>query len=541
MEYKPSVLIVDDLKDNILGIKLILKKENYEIYEANDGLEAVQKTKELKPDIILMDAMMPKMDGFEASAEIRKYEEFKRTPILMITALSAKEDKIKAIKCGINDFISKPIDRQEIIARCRSYTNAALINKKYILASKNPITDLPNKISLIEDLKSSKFSKLVLFRVFDYELLEEFYSENITSNIILEFSKQIYSLLAEDCEGSKLYHIHEGEFALLKNFEDKRPDISNAMSNCEQFSLNVKENIIKIGEYEYDIDIVISFCFGEHNTYEHARLGLNYAVKNKQRIVFANDIIEQVHKDAVHNIETIKMVKTALNSNKIISYFQPLYNNKTKKIEKYESLVRLIDSNDKIISPFFFLDTAKKGKYYTQITEHVINNSLDALKRCDMDISINLSATDIEDDYIRDLLLSYFSMNKSVASRIVLELLEDESFKNFDIVKGFIHKVKEFGVKIAIDDFGSGYSNFERLLDFEPDILKIDGSLIKNIHTDHFSRNIVETIYGFASKMGIKTVAEFVSNKEIFDIVNEIGIEYTQGYYISEPLASVDS
>ncbi len=93
------------------------------------------------------------------------------------------------------------------------------------------------------------------------------------------------------------------------------------------------------------------------------------------------------------------------------------------------------------------------------------------------------------------------------------------------------------GVKIAIDDFGVGYSNFERLLEYQPDILKIDGSLIKNIDNNPLSFNIVETIVAFAKKEHILTVAEYVENEDIFNILNDLGIDYSQGYYFGKPSA----
>ena len=539
MQNNPIILIVDDLKDNRLAMKIALKRENYDIKEAVNGQEAIELCKFLKPDIILMDAMMPVMDGYEATKIIKEMEDFNRTPILMVTALTEKNDKIKALNIGVNDFISKPFDKHELIARCKSYISLSQINKQYVHASRNPDTNLPNKSALLSDIGKCKNPKLVLFRIEDYELIEEFYTENIASKIEYEFANKIYDLVSEDCKNANLYHTSEGEFALLKDDIEYKITNEKAIKNCTQFYINTKESIIKFDDYEYDISIAISYAHGIDNLFEHSRVGLNHAIKEKEPIVFANDIIEQVHKDAKNNINTIKMVKAALSTNNVVSYFQPILNNKTNQIEKYESLVRIIDVNGKIISPFFFLDIAKKGKYYTQITERVINNSLKALETTTKDISINLSATDIENDYIRDMILKYLENNKDIASRIVFELLEDENVKDFNTISSFIDTVKNYGVQIAVDDFGAGYSNFERLLDFKPDILKIDGSLIKNIHTDTFSKNIVETIQNFATKMDIKTVAEFVHCREVLDVVNKIGIDYTQGYHISEPKSTI--
>ncbi len=103
----------------------------------------------------------------------------------------------------------------------------------------------------------------------------------------------------------------------------------------------------------------------------------------------------------------------------------------------------------------------------------------------------------------------------------------------------FIDDVKKLGVKIAIDDFGAGYSNFERLVNYQPDILKIDGCLIRDIETNSYSLSVVKTIVAFAKEQNIQIVAEFVENENIFDILNNLGIEYSQGYHFGKPAALV--
>ena len=118
---------------------------------------------------------------------------------------------------------------------------------------------------------------------------------------------------------------------------------------------------------------------------------------------------------------------------------------------------------------------------------------------------------------------------------MIFELVESEGIESFDDVKLFIDEIKTFGCKIAIDDFGTGYSNFEYLLKLEADIIKIDGSLIKNIDTDINNYNVVESIVSFAKKNNIKIVAEFVSSQKIQDKIILLDIEYSQGYLISEP------
>ena len=125
--------------------------------------------------------------------------------------------------------------------------------------------------------------------------------------------------------------------------------------------------------------------------------------------------------------------------------------------------------------------------------------------------------------------------SSDIAPWIIFELLESEGIENYKEVMSFIEDVKSYGAKIAIDDFGSGYSNFERIVELQIDFLKIDGSLIKNIHQNDDMKIITKTIVNFAKELGIKTVAEFVHSKEVLKEVEALGVDYAQGFYIGKP------
>ena len=133
-------------------------------------------------------------------------------------------------------------------------------------------------------------------------------------------------------------------------------------------------------------------------------------------------------------------------------------------------------------------------------------------------------------DFIRKKLLNFNNCDK-----IVFEILESEEIENFEVMKNFIHEIKAFGCKIAIDDFGSGYSNFSHILELDVDYLKIDASLIKNITTNDSSKVIVQGIVDFSKRLDIKTIAEYVETKEGVDLLTKLGIDYVQGYYIGKP------
>ena len=326
-----------------------------------------------------------------------------------------------------------------------------------------------------------------------------------------------------------------GSFALLTEFDSFYNSKLNIDEYLNSFVDNVKNSNLEFDNMEFDIHISVSYSIGKFMLYEDAKEGLSNTLKANTKVSFSNDSSIIAFKEAKKNLEMIKTVKIALDNYNIVSYFQPIINNKTKEIEKYESLVRLIDENGNILSPFQFLTVSKQGNYYNKITQRVLENSFKILHTINTKLSINISAIDIEKEQTRFYIYELLEQYKEDSHRIVFELLEDENVKNFEVIKEFISNVKSKGVQIAIDDFGAGYSNFERVLAFDPDIVKIDGSLIKNIEHNTFSKNIVETIVMFAKKQNIETIAEYVENKSIFNILNEIGVDYSQGYYFGKP------
>lgn len=538
MNNIPKVMIVDDQPDNLLAVKLALKKEGYDFLEANNGEEALALAIENNPDVILMDAIMPVMDGFEATKKILEVKSLERTPILMLTALSEQSDRIKAIEAGVSDFISKPFDKHEVIARCRSYINMSLMNKSYISASVNHRTGFENKEAMKEAIdKKIVNEKVILIWINGFENIEEFYGQDIAIELEIMFE----SFLREHMKDKNIYNIYHtgnGEFVIL--FDDELEMI--AKPELEEICSSLQKNVInntfdfKDSGMSLDLHISMSYIGKTSNVYEKVRAGLKQASRVNKSIVDAEELIEDVHKEVHNNMVWTSKIKNALTDGRIKVFYQALYNNKTNEIEKYESLVRLIEEDGKVISPFFFLDIAQKSNFYLAITRTVFDQACEVFSKIDKGFSVNLSGIDIEDDDTRNHIVNHLKANPNIAKKIVFELLEDENFSNYEILSSFVTEVKSMGAKIAIDDFGSGYSNFIRLLEFQPDILKIDGSLIKHIATDEFSLNVVITMKNFADKIGIKTIAEFVADEEIQKIIQELDIDYSQGYFIAEPL-----
>ena len=205
--------------------------------------------------------------------------------------------------------------------------------------------------------------------------------------------------------------------------------------------------------------------------------------------------------------------------------------------KKYECLMRLVEE-DKVISPYLFLEVAKETKLYHQLTRIMIQKSFEKFADNEASFSLNISLLDIENTTTREFLKDKINHYK-LGNRLILELLESEEIITSEKFLPFVKEMRSLGVRFALDDFGSGYSNFSFVLQMRPYFIKIDGSLIKNIIVDQNSYNVVQAIVAFAKEIDAGVIAEFVENEEIVQALQTCGIHWMQGYYFSIPSPSL--
>jgi len=189
--------------------------------------------------------------------------------------------------------------------------------------------------------------------------------------------------------------------------------------------------------------------------------------------------------------------------------------------------------------PGEFLSIAIKTRLYDKLSSIVIFNGIKVLEKTESSFSFNFTYSDIKNKSLMHELEEYFESNPRLGERTIFEITESESIRNYDDVKRFIKYFRNYGVQIAIDDFGSGFSNFEYILEIEPDYLKIDGSLIKSIDTDKRSYTLVQAIVKFSHQLGIKVIAEYVHSETIFKMLKVLDVDQFQGFYFSEPLQQI--
>ncbi len=397
------------------------------------------------------------------------------------------------------------------------------------------LTKLPNRNQLIEDISRAKNLKLLhlaFINIDGFKDINNFYGYDIGDKILKELGK----ILKENCccKSAIIYKLPSDEYALFSDDYIPKEEFLEAVHNL----INI------IDKTEFDIEdnsILISLgcgiATGTKNIMRKADMALRMAKNENKNIVVYNNNLDLSTK-IKENTKKISLLRNAIENNNITPYFQPIYNLRSKNIEKYECLVRIVQNNGVVVPPSEFLDIAMKSKQYPSITKSMLDKSFEFFKDKNYEFSINLSILDIvNSDTIKHIINKLQECNNP--QKVVFEIIEDDEIKNFEKVKEFIETIKKFGCKFAIDDFGSGYSNFSYIYELNLDYIKIDASLVKYITTDDKSKIITKAIIDFASALNIKTIAEYVEDKESLELLQKLGVDFIQGYYIGKPSESL--
>jgi Amt family ammonium transporter len=208
----------------------------------------------------------------------------------------------------------------------------------------------------------------------------------------------------------------------------------------------------------------------------------------------------------------------------------------------FEVLLRMQGDGDELLSPGAFIPAAERYGLMPEVDDWVVRHSLQwltdyqaqggrAIQRC----SINLSGATLGNDKhtrrIQDRLKEY----PIDPALICFEITETAAMANLEQARRFIAEVKQIGCRFALDDFGSGLSSFGYLRDLDVDLVKIDGSFVRELESNPVHRVMVEAIVGIAAVMGIKSIAEFVENEQVLEVLGELGADYAQGFHLSRP------
>lgn len=511
---------------------------------AVDGQDAWEKYNKEAFDLIITDIHMPRMDGIQLIEKIKKKNPEQK--IIIISAHDTSEHLLPAIRLGVDGFIVKPVEMEQMMDIMQKITygiHNSLIAKNYYKNLENEIrikTAELETLTVTDELTGlynrNKFNKmlteegnkvLLLINIDNFDNINVsygYYNGDIILKKIAQFFKEHIPL------GATLFRLGHDEFAIFCSHDN----LSDILLFAEDLKEKIADCPIKHDEISIRFTATIAITEGESDFLKNAHIALKEARligKNRINVYRPNSPFEIFQKEIQRHIP---LLFEAIKEDRIVPYFQPIVNNKTKEVEKYEALARLV-FEDKIVLPFYFIKAAELSGMLPNITRIMIEKSFHYFEDKPYIFSINIGEQDLNDNYLVSFLETTAQKYGIDHSRVIIEVLEGISVHGTEQNLNQLNEIKSAGFQLAIDDFGAQNSNFERVHRLNVDYIKIDGSFIKNIDTDVNSYKIAQNITSFAKSIGAKVIAEFVHNESVYQKILELDIEYTQGYYVGEP------
>lgn len=403
------------------------------------------------------------------------------------------------------------------------------------LKYKDDLTGLANKHALKDAIAKEEEKALLFIDIDHFESINTLYGMGYGNKVLKETAARLSQFLPSNAE---LFRVSADEFVVL--IFSPRPNQELMLS--QQVLAMFREAPIVIGDIEFEVSFSMGMDKGGHNKlFVHAKTASQEAKEKgrSQLVVFQND--SEYVKQQRESLYLIQTIKDALKNDRVMSYYQPVYNNDTGKIDKYEALCRILDKEGKILDASVFINSAYLAGLATKISRVMIDKAFKYFQSNSFAFSLNVSAQDFHENYLADFLQYKCDYYNISPKRIYIEMVESITINGADAVLEQIKRLRAKGFNITIDDFGVEQSVFSRLLRLEAKTIKIDSSFIQDLDTNLSNQMIVENIVAFAKRIGAKTVAEFVDTKPVQDKVRELGVDFSQGYYIGKPMAHIVS
>ena len=591
-----TILTIDDDPVVLNSIAIYFEDSGYSVITAENGRVGLERFRSERPDVMLVDIRMPEVSGLDVLATVA--EESPETPIIMVSSTNTIQDAITALRLHAWDFVTKPVYDMKVLEHSveRAIEKADLItenreNRQKLEFQANELKQVNSKLisevsehkQTLEDLKQSEdklkrnkdklaeLNQSLEQRVRDQteELAKKLITDELTGlnnkmkldatlrievDVVLlligldnfaqfntyygfEAGDEILMKLADflnqhQPENSTLFRRTSSEFVLLMHHVNIQTAADYAMELHRRI---FNHSFVLSGGISLQATATIVVTQGNGlDILKQAHLGMMEAKRKGRNRVFVlteDMVIEERQRT---NMLWMNRVRTALKEDTIVPYFQPIVQNQTGQISKYECLSRMLDKGE-VISPYLFIDAAKMVGVIHELTQVIIRKSFETFKNTSYEFSINITEDDLKEGFLVKYMKSLFTEIAVSPNRVVFEVLEGISVTDSDKVLEQLTELKEMGCKIAIDDFGAEQSNFSRLLELNADFVKIDGKFIKNIHYDTKSYTITKAITRLAKDIGTKVIAEYVHCEAVQEKINELGIDFSQGYYIGKP------
>lgn len=542
------ILVVDDDRSNRLLLVNAFLRQNYEIEEAANGVEAIKVCQQRMPDLILMDALMPEMDGFDACKAIRRLPLGADIPVLMITGLEDEGSIIKAFASGTTDYISKPINFSVLKQRAARLITASKA-ETYIkgLAYYDPLTGLPNRFNLMEYLQMLVNHSVVKNDRFAILFLDLDHFKMINDSMGHIVGDQLLKAIAERLQNTVRRHdfvvrIGGDEFTLiLQNI--KSADVAGKVA--EKICQAISKPFVLMGKRIHITASIGISIFPDNGSdvfdlIKYADSSMFNAKEKRNGYCFYKVGMKT---EISARLEMEAELAHAITHDQLTLVYQPKVDFHTDRLIGAEALVRWDHPRGLAIPPNVFIPLAEESGLINKLSDWVLETGVKQLKRwldegSSLTLALNLSMKELVAGNLHARLKDVIRRNQLPENVLELEITETILMSQPEFIGTELVRIKGLGVSVAIDDFGCGYSSLNYLKKLPVDVLKIDRSFVQDIESEPSDEAIVSGIVALAKTLDMTTVAEGVENGSQKAILKKLGCDSYQGYLITTPLSA---
>lgn len=593
MDMQPSIFVIDDEPDNFDVIETLLHHEGYRLHYAPSGQRALDRLESVQPDVILLDVMMPEIDGIEVCRRIKAQTRWQAVPIVMVTALTDKEDLARCLEAGADDFVSKPVNGIELAARVRSMLR---ISQQYqeiqqlcqTLASHNRqlsdfnlslenkvrqrtaqlqkmllydgLTKLPSRIFLLQKLdlalqaalpnQPSPAFALLYLDCDRFKLINSSLGHDLGNQLLVAIAQRLKQYLKpDDC----LARLGEDEFCFFL----AEPGNFQAICHRADEILQSFRAPFEVESYELFITACMGITtYGLPNITPSGPATPQILLQEADTAMYrakamgkgCYQVFEpQMHSATLERLQLEHDLQIALDREEFFAYYQPIINLKTMKIAGFEALMRWQHPKRGMVSPGVFIPCMEETGMIVPAGMLILRKACQQLKEWhaagypDLMMSVNLSVRQFTDPLLIEDIDRILIETGIPPERLKLEITESAIMENVHTAIAMTKQLRSRKIQLSIDDFGTGYSSLSYLNQFPVDSLKIDKSFLHNSLPGSPNAKLVEVIVALGYALGISLIAEGVENEQQLLDLQKLGCQYGQGFLFSKPLMHQDA
>jgi len=546
-EERPVVVLADDDPSIRLMVRHVLESEDFDIVEASDGLEAIKAVEKYHPALILLDAVMPGIDGFTTCQQI-KDNGHTDIPVMMITGLDDDASVERAYEVGAIDFITKPIKWAVLKHRVKSVVAKVIAERKVqLLAYRDTLTDLPNRLLFADRLEQAVFRAersrssmaLMLVDIDDFKLVNDSFGHDAGDKLIKAVGQLISKSLRR---ADTIARLGGDEFAVI--IED---------INSPEDAISIADNLTTILEHNVRLD--------DQETYTSASIGIavypddgkdaRTILKNADTAMFRAKengrhcfqfYKPELSVSAMERLDLENSLQAAFENDEFLIHYQPVIDIHKNEIVGVEALLRWQHPDKGMIQTTDFVPTVKNSGLIIALGEWLIFGVCKQIRVWqdaglkEQNVSINLAPRQFKEQDLVTLFTQAIAENNIEGSSLSVEVTERTLIENVGDVESTLKKLRNMGLKVMLDDFGTGYASLAYLKDFPVDVVKIDREFISGIPDNPDDSAFVDAIAGLTHGLKLDLLAEGVETESQLSVLKSIGCQYGQGYYWSKAL-----